>query len=288
MPRRTWRTTIGALVATAATLVAVGCGGTEAQVVQSAFDHPIDSATIAMGVSAQTPAGSVTMSLTGPYKSNGKAELPDADLTFAMQGMIPKPVQARIITTKDDAFVVYDGVTYEVGKDKIAQLKAEQAKGGTQATPDIASLMQKMKDWFPQTSTQSDAELDGEKVTRINGRMDLSKALKGFLDIAKQSGAADPQAAKALQAAPDLSQVERFLADPRFTLDVAKSDGTLRRVAAETQLKGIPGGGKIAFSVQFKDVGKPVTIHVPASGRPIEELGQKLGAVLPGLSGATA
>ena len=289
MPRRTLRTTIGALVATAATLVAIGCGGQEAQVVQSAFDHPIESATISMGISAQTPAGGVTMSLTGPYKSNGKEQLPDADLTFAMQGMIPQPVQARIITTKDDAFVVYDGVTYEVGKDKIAQLKAQgKAKGGTQATPDVASLMRQMKDWFPDTSTQSDAELDGEKVTRVNGRMDLSKALKGFMDIAKQSSAADPQAAKALQATPDMAQVEKFLDDPRFTLDVAKSDGTLRRVAAETHLKGMPGGGKIAFSIQFKDVGKPVTIQAPASGRPIEELGQKLGTLMPGLSGATA
>jgi hypothetical protein len=280
---------IGALAVVSAMLVALGCGGKEAAVVQSAFDHPIDSATIAMGVSAQTPAGGITMSLTGPYKSNGKDQLPDADLTFAMQGMIPKPVQARIITTKDNAFVVYDGVTYEVGKDRIAELKAQgKAKGGTQATPDIASLMQRMKDWFPETSTQSDAELDGEKVTRVNGRMDLAKALQGFMDIAKQSGAADPQAAKALQATPDLSQVERFLDDPRFTLDVAKSDGTLRRVAAETELKGVPGGGKIAFSLQFSEVGKPVTVQAPASGRPIEELGQKLGALMPGVVGASA
>ena len=88
--------------------------------------------------------------------------------------------------------------------------------------------------------------------------MDLAKALKGFTDIAKQSAAADPQAAKALEQSPDMAQVEKFLSDPSFTLDVAKSDGTLRRVAAETELEGVPGGGKIAFSVQFKDVGKPV------------------------------
>jgi hypothetical protein len=222
--------------------------------------------------------GAMGVSLTGPYKSNGKQELPDADMTLKVEGMGPQPMTARIISTKDNAFVEYEGVTYEVGADKIAQLKA-QSRSGKGTTPDVATLMAQMKSWFPDTSTQEDADLDGEAVTRVTGHMDLAKALKGFTDIAKQSAAADPQAAKALEGSPDIAQVEKFLSDPSFTLDVAKSDGTLRRVAAETELKGVPGGGKIAFSVQFKDVGKPVTVTAPASGRPIEELGQKLGAL---------
>jgi hypothetical protein len=287
MPRRTWRTTIAGLVATVATLVAVGCGGQEAQVVQTAFDHPIERATMEMGLQAQTPGGAFTVNVNGPFSSNGSDQLPDADLKISAQGPGMPGIEAEIITTNDNAFVVYDGVTYEVGKDKIAQLEAEGAKKGSQSPADIQAMLQKMKDWFPDTSTQTDAELDGEKVTRVNGRMDLSKALQGFMDIAKQSGAADPQAAKALQSAP-LGQIEKFLSDPRFTLDVAKSDGTLRRLAAETELQGVPGGGKIAFSVQFRDVGKPVTVTPPSSGRPIEELGQKLGGLAGAVPGATS
>jgi hypothetical protein len=278
MPRRTLRTITGVLAVVSAMLVALGCGGKEAAVVQSAFDHPIDSATIAMSLSAESPMGNLGVSLTGPYKSNGKQELPDADLQLKVQGVGPQPMEARLISTKDNAFVVYDGVTYEVGADKIAQLKA-QSKQGQGTTPDVAALMEQMKGWFPETSTQEDADLDGEAVTRVTGRMDLEKALKGFMDIAKQSAAADPQAAKAFEQSPDMAQVGKFLSDPSFTLDVAKSDGTLRRVAAETELEGVPGGGKIAFSLQFKDVGKPVAIQAPASGRPIEELGEKLGAL---------
>jgi hypothetical protein len=278
MPRRTLRTMTGVLAVVSAMLVALGCGGKEAAVVQSAFDHPIDSATIAMSLSAESPMGNLGVSLTGPYKSNGKQELPDADLQLKVQGAGPQPMEARLISTKDNAFVVYDGVTYEVGADKIAQLKT-QSKQGQGTTPDVAALMEQMKSWFPETSTQEAADLDGEAVTRVTGRMDLEKALKGFMDIAKQSAAADPQAAKAFEQSPDMAQVEKFLSDPSFTLDVAKSDGTLRRVAAETELEGVPGGGRIAFSLQFKDVGKPVTIQAPAGGRPIEELGEKLGAL---------
>ena len=279
MPRRTLRTMTGVLGVVSAMLVALGCGGKEAAVVQSAFDHPIESATIAMSLSAESPMGNMGVSLTGPYASNGKDELPNADLRLKVEGAGPQPMEARLISTKDNAFVVYDGVTYEVGTDKIAQLKA-QSKSGKRTTPDVAALMQQMKSWFPDTSTQEDADLDGEAVTRVTGTMDLAEALKGFMDIAKQSAAADPQAAKALeQGSGGTGQVEKFLSDPHFTLDVAKSDGTLRRVAAETELKGVPGGGKIAFSLQFKEVGKPVTVQPPAGGRPIEELGQKLGAL---------
>ncbi len=100
------------------------------------------------------------VSLTGPYASNGKDQLPDADLQLKVQGAGPQPIEARLISTKDNAFVVYDGVTYEVGADKIAQLKA-RSKSGKGTTPDVATLMQQMKSWFPDTSTQEDADLDG-------------------------------------------------------------------------------------------------------------------------------
>ena len=38
------------------------------------------------------------------------------------------------------------------------------------------------------------------------------------------------------------------------------------------------GSDKIDFSIRFKDVDKPVTIDAPSSGKPIEELGEKLEA----------
>ena len=38
----------------------------------------------------------------------------------------------------------------------------------------------------------------------------------------------------------------------------------------------IAGSGTISFSLQLKDVDKPVQITAPASGKPIEELIQRL------------
>ena len=64
---------------------------------------------------------------------------------------------------------------------------------------------------------------------------------------------------------------------PTFTVDVAQSDDKLRRITARMTIKDGSGEkGTIALSIQLKDVDKPVTITPPASGRPLEELMQKL------------
>jgi hypothetical protein len=276
-----FRTMIGAMVAAAALLAGTGCGAKEAEVVQGALSKPVDRATVSMNLSANALGQKLGIALQGPYSSNGKDKLPSVDWRVQVQGMGTAPLDARVISNATNAFVEYGGQTYEVGQDKIAQL-TQRAKQDQQQPADLAAFMRQAKSWFPETGTQEDADLDGEKVTRVSGRMDLSKALNGIMTFAKQSTAADPSAAKAFQVTPDVKQVEKYVSDPRFTLDIAKSDGTLRRIAVEAQLKGVPGGGKISFSLQLSDVGKPVTIQTPSSGRPIEELGQALGSVLQG------
>jgi hypothetical protein len=279
MPRRMLSTTIGAMLAAAALLAGTGCGAKEAEVAKSAFSTKIDRATVALDVSVKAAGSDMHLSMRGPFSSNGDRDLPSVDWRVALKGLGPEPVDARVVSSATNAWVQYDGETYEVGEDKIAEL-AKGQKGAQQPTPaDLQGFLAKAKDWFADTATEEDATLDGEDVTRVTGTLDVSKALADIMDIAKQQpGALDKGAA--LGMAPAL--LERFLTDPRFTLDVAKSDGSLRRIAATMDLSGVPGGGTISFSLQLSDVGKPVTITPLSGGRPIEELGGKLGATFGG------
>jgi hypothetical protein len=198
--------------------------------------------------------------------------------------MLPRPIEGRVISSGDDAFIEYGGETYQVGKDKIAQLGAMGAGSGMESA-DLAKLMGKMQDWFPQSDAQSDASLNGEAVTRITGKLDLSEALKDMQAMAKQPGASGFEGLKQLSEG-DLDQVEQMISDPTFTVDVAQSDDKLRRIAARMTIEDESGEkGTVSFSIQLKDVDKPVTITPPASGRPLEELMQKLqqdfGATVP-------
>jgi hypothetical protein len=59
---------------------------------------------------------------------------------------------------------------------------------------------------------------------------------------------------------------------------VAERDGKLRRIKASMNVKDGSGSGSLTFALTLTDVDKPVTIDAPSSGKPIQELFEKLGA----------
>ena len=254
-----------------------GCGAKEAAVVKGAFEQDIKSANIQLNLSVKSTQGAMNVSLAGPYQSNGKGEIPSADLALKVEGAAPKTIEGRITSTGKNAFIEYEGETYEVGADKIAELKQQGATGApNQLTPaDIQKLMGTMQDWFPESDAQENADLDGEPVTRVTGKLDLAKALTDLKELAAKPGMSGAEEFKRLSGG-DIKRIERMVSDPKFTIDVGKSDGKLRRIEASIKVDDKTDQGTIDFSLRFKDVDKPVTIDAPSSGKPIEQLGQKL------------
>jgi hypothetical protein len=257
-----------------AAVALTGCGAREAEVVKGAFEKDIKSANIELAIATHSDGEAFNLSLRGPYRSNGEGKLPSADLDVKIEGAAPKPLSARLISTGENAFVEYEGETYEVGEERIAELEREGAGGSAdQLTPaDIRKLTATMGDWFPDSDAQEDAELDGEPVTRVTGKLDLSKALTDLKALASRPGMSGVEELKQLSAA-DIRRLARMVADPRFTVDVAKSDGKLRRIEAKVRVER---SATLDVSLRFKDVDKPVEIDAPKSGRPIEELGRRL------------
>jgi len=265
------------VAATAAGALAVSaCGAEEASVVKSAFEQDIKSANVTVDLSMKVQGQETSIKLAGPFKSNGDNKLPSLDWKLNLNGAgMPQPIEGQIISTGDDAFIVYGGETYQVGKANIAKLKLSGAGGGGgMESADIGKMLTQMQDWFPETSGTQDAELDGEPVTRISGKLDLSEALKDMKEMAKQPGASGFEGLDDLSS-KDLKEVEKVVSDPNFTLDVGKSDGKLRRIAANMTINADGQKGQVALSVKLADVDKPVDIQAPSGGRPIEELMQK-------------
>ena len=263
------------MAATAAGALAVtACGAEEASVVKTAFEQDIKSANVTVDLSMKAQGRQTSIKLAGPFQSNGENKLPSVDWKLNVTGAMPKPIDAQVISTGDDAFVVYGGETYQVGKENIAKLKLSGAGGGMQSA-DLGKLLTQMRDWFPETSGTQDAELDGEPVTRISGKLDLSEALKDMKEMAKQPGASGFEGLEELSS-KDLKEVEKVVSDPNFTIDVGKSDGKLRRIAASMTMNADGEKGALELSVKLADVDKPVDIQAPSGGRPIEELMQKL------------
>ena len=266
-----------AILACGVGVALTGCGAQEAEVVKTAFEQDIKSANIEVAVDIKGTQSSMGIKLAGPYQSNGKDQLPSADLAVQVRGAAPGTISGRLISTGKNAFVEYGGETYEVGEDLVAQMQKSNESSGQLSPNDIRMIMGEMQDWFPSTDTQEDADLDGEPVTRVTGKLDLSKALTDLKELASRPGMSGAQGLEQLSKG-DIKDIEQMFSDPKFTLDVGRDDGKLRRIVASFNLDDGTGKGSMEFSMRFKDVDKPVTIDAPAtgSGKPIEELGRKL------------
>lgn len=265
------------MLAAGAALVVSGCGAQEADIVKGAFEKDISSANIDVSLQARNQGQTTGVTLAGPYRSNGKGELPSADLAVRVTGAAPGTISGRLISTGKNAFVEYGGQLYEVGEAEIAELK-RSGEAPEQPTPhDIKSLMGRMQDWFQESDAQEDADLEGEPVTRVTGKLDLSAALEDLKALAKRPGMSDAEGLKELSNG-DIRRIERMFSDPRFTVDVGREDGKLRRIVASLKLDHGRESAGMEFSIRFKDVDQPVQIDAPASGsgKPIEELGQAL------------
>ena len=115
-----------AILACGVGVALTGCGAQEAEVVKGAFEKDIKSANIEVAIDVQATQGSVGIKLAGPYQSNGKDQLPSADLAVQVRGATPGTISGRLISTGKNAFVEYGGETYEVGEDLVAQMQKSE------------------------------------------------------------------------------------------------------------------------------------------------------------------
>ena len=277
-----------AILACGAGVAFTGCGAQEAEVVKGAFEKDIESANIEVAMDIEGSQSSMGLKLAGPYRSNGENQLPSADLAVQVTGAAPGAINGRVISTGKNAFVEYGGETYELGEDVVAQMQKSNEASGQLTPNDIRAMMGEMQDWFPSTDTQEDADLEGEPVTRVTGKLDLSKALTDLKQLASRPGKSGAQGLEQLSKG-DIKDIERMFSDPKFTLDVGREDGKLRRIVASFTVDDGTDKGAMEFSRRLKDVDKPVQIDAPAtgSGKPIEELGRKLEQDFGGTTGSS-
>ena len=104
-----------------------GCGAKEAAVVKGAFEKDIKSANIELDDVRKSDQQADELSLGGavPVQRQGRAS--ERRSRVEDQGRSAQADQGRLISTGKNAFVEYGGETYEVGEDKIAELKKQGA-----------------------------------------------------------------------------------------------------------------------------------------------------------------
>lgn len=279
---------LAALLTVAGALVLSACSQQQADLLDQAFKKDINSAHVSLSFQVQPdgPGQPLALSVDGPLQSGGHGQPASFDLrVHAQGGGLGAFDGTRIVSDGQHAAVEYHGTTYRLTDHQAAHLLGGDRRHAHGSGSGIDSLGQAqqlgldLRSWFPQSDTQDDANVDGVATTRVTGTLDLAAALRDLRDFARQHPAA--AASSSVKAFAKLSdaQIDRLakaVQHPTFAVDVAKSDGTIRRIEGQARLAGPRGAATLRLVLQLTDVNQPVHVQVPSGGKPVGKLLRRL------------
>jgi len=270
-----------------------GCGGdsggsssgqSASEVLKKAGTQTAKSADVKLELEASVKGaegfdGPAKFSLEGPYRSNGPKTLPDLDWKLHAEGDGQK-FDARLITTRDNAWVEYEGKTYEVGSQLVASF-TRRLQSQPSNPQSLRSL--NLEQWFDDPEVE-DAEAGGVPTTRVSGDVDVRKVLESVAEVMQKSvpsGQPTPQLPDAV-----IDEIAESVKKAHVETDVGREDGIVRRNAMElsfevpegrrAQAKGLEGGDvKLVF--EQSDVNGDQRVQRPSNALPIQELLRALG-----------
>jgi hypothetical protein len=274
-------------------------GGSESDVkdlLDSAFKNSIKSANVNLDVTLkldgiQQLKDPVKLSLEGPYEAGPEGKLPKVDWDIAVNAA-GQSFTAGLVSTSDNAFVKFQGTAYEAGTAVVAQINQQIKAAAAQQGNKKKGLSQfgvQARNWIKDAKEEGDEKVAGVETTHVSASLDVARFLEDVNKIVGQAGGSLPGGQKAPQLSEqDKKQIQDVVKNPRFDVYVGKDDKIIRRLSADisfdipknrqAQLNNLKSG-RISFSIEFSEVGKPQKITTPTNARPLSELTSQLGVL---------
>ena len=218
-------------------------------------------------------AGPLRLTMEGPFQGGSSATLPDMDLEVRASGM-GQSFAGRLVMTRENGWVEYDGTTYEAGEALWAELRRTiETQGGEPMT--LAEMGLRPHRWLDDLETEGDEKVGGHETTKVTGILDLGVLLREANRLSPE-GPLPPST---------LRQVDDAFEEVRFEAWIGDDD-IWRRVSVETEFQ-IPeelressegvSGGRLSFEMGLENPNEPVEIEGLGGGRPVDELLRRLG-----------
>lgn len=299
--------TLARLLALLATLVLAlsGCGGDDGggegsedarALLERAFGKQVDSADLKLEVKADLEGldqlkGPISLTIEGPFKSNGPKELPNLDWDVKVGGL-GQDIEAGLMVASENAYVVFRGQSYEVGEQLFGQIKRSFAQqqsqsGGRQS---LEQFGVDPTEWLDDPKVEDGEDIGGDSTRKVSGDVDVKQVVKDVLE-ALRSPALRRQLESQGQAIPQIPEVDDDTIDKvadaidelRFEVNV-DGDDIARRFFAEAEFDvpedvdaGALKGGKVSFSYVLEKVGIEPEIKAPANPQPLGVLLRQFG-----------
>jgi hypothetical protein len=278
-----------------------GSSGSSSEDPQSVIDNAtlkgVESGTLDVKVGIKSEGregGDLHVSLSGPFQSGGKGNLPEFDLSAKASGTIQGEAvdfEGGLTLLSDRAFIGFNGTTYEVDPTTFGFVKSsfEQAsqQGGGESTEvtacQEAAAGLKVGEFVDNLSNEGSADVEGTSTTKVSGDLNTGGAIDAIIKLTE-----NPACSAQLQAAGPLPLSELEAVKGELTTALKKAhvdvyvgdDNIIRKVATELTIEPKGSSGEkveIEFELSLGGVNEKQEISAPANAKPLEGLFQELG-----------
>jgi hypothetical protein len=305
------------LLAALLAVVVAGCGGDSGssassdtsvdELLKQTFSgqKKVDSGKLDLSLKIDVQGGSsqvqgpITLSLSGPFQTQGKGKLPKFDIDAAFEGS-GQSLKAGVTSTGDKAFVNFQGTEYAVSDQVFQQFKAgyEQAqkqsadKGNQQS---LATLGIDPRRWLTDAKNAGEAKVGDTDTIKITGGVDVNKLLDDVntaLEKARNLGVQGSDSLPEKLTDKQKQQAADAIKDLSVEIYTGKDDTTLRRMVVNmgVDAKDSSGGattGTLTLDFSLLDLNEDQTIEAPSGAKPFDQLLGQLGGLGLGGSGSS-
>ena len=284
-----------------ALLVMASCGGgndTEdvEGLVDTAFSREMESADLKVDAEVQLEGSPVfhrplRIQATGPFHTNeGKLPSVDLEVEIGSDGG-GQTVTTGFLSTGHRAFVKFQDVYYEEPASEVRRANRSFARNQHRHSS-LRALGLDPRSWMLLAEDKGEEDVAGVKTRHLSGMLNVETLLSDLNRFVRRSGSAIGGPTGKPPAGPlsqeDIRGIGEVVDDPSFEVYVGKRDQIVRRVAGRVEfdvpqdrreeLGGLEGG-KIQFSVEFRDVNGHQEIEAPSKARPLSKLTRSLGGL---------
>ncbi len=274
-----------------------GAGGAQRLLEQTfSGSHRVQSGVLSFALTLD-PSGSSTLrkplsvSLSGPFQSQGAGKLPRSNFNLDLNGL-GYHGSMGLVSTGASGYLTLQGQAYQLPASDFQRLATSfSAASGGATGGGLSRLGLDPLHWLIDPSVVGEETVAGAATTHIRAGVNASALLVDLNTFLRRSGSSRATASSGLPATISAATRQRIAAATRdAAVDVwtGRSDRTLRKLSLHlnvpvtgqisTLLGGMSSAG-IAISFQYSDLNQPQTISAPAAVHPFAQFTAKLQGV---------
>lgn len=265
------------------------------QVVESASLKGLKSGELDMSLHVNAEGeegGEVDVTLSGPFEEMGKGELPQADMTLALEGSSQGEeinFEGGVTLLTDRAFVDYEGTAYEVDPTTFGFLKSALEQAQQQGGEEDITACQKAAEgiefsqFADNLESEGGADVEGTSTTKVSGDLSVSGAIDALIKLTE-----NPACASQLEAAGPLPLSELEEAKGELSKAIEKAhidlyvgeDDIVRKMAMELTIAPPEAADEkveLEMEITLSGVNEEQSFESPSDAKPLEGLFKQLG-----------